>query len=177
MNFLDIINKTAETGEMPNVQIQKPVKGSKETIGTIQVIKKDGIAVFFPDLKHDTWFWFKSGTDKRRRYTKDLSFCDNPDSSNSKSENLDVTKYSYVEFKKQCLQLIKGFAVENRTDQHFCSTTSISVVCWDRNDLAKLILRIQNTLNIQINKDESFIENLHLRNVSEFIDELYSKDL
>lgn len=69
-----IFIRAAKIGEMPKVKIDKPVRHSELTIGTITQIRPTGIAVRFPDMNYDVWFWFELQSDKRSKYTNCLSF-------------------------------------------------------------------------------------------------------
>ncbi len=80
MNIAEILKASAD-GDMPLVTSKKPISGTTHTTGRVVVIKKrtivsgySGIAVSFPGLTYDTWFYEGSGTDGRSKYMDDLEF-------------------------------------------------------------------------------------------------------
>ena len=74
MDLKELFIKAAEIGGMPKVRIDKPVRYSRFTEGIVTQIRQTGISVRFPDVNHDTWFWFEKQDDKRSRYTDCLEF-------------------------------------------------------------------------------------------------------
>lgn len=69
MDLKELFIKAAEIGEFPKVRIDKPVRHSELTEGTVTQIRPTGIAVRFPDMNYDSWFWFDKQDDKRSKYT------------------------------------------------------------------------------------------------------------
>lgn len=71
--------KACAKGEMPKVQLGETPQYAESNIGQVVVIKNgtkvfnhSGCGVKFPGLGYDLWFNAESGTDKRKRYMKDL---------------------------------------------------------------------------------------------------------
>lgn len=73
MELIEVFKEAARINDFPHVKIDKPVRHSKETVGKIVEINDRGVAVFFPDMKWNTWFAWVPATDKRSHYANELS--------------------------------------------------------------------------------------------------------
>lgn len=81
MNLEELL-KACGTGKMPLVEVDTPVRHSKEKVGQVVVIKTmstmghSGCAVRFPDMTYDTWFHAEASVDRRKRYMFELRIVD-----------------------------------------------------------------------------------------------------
>jgi hypothetical protein len=72
-SLADLLSVAGKIGGFPQVEIKHPVRHSKLTIGQIVEINTKGIAVFFEDMKWNTWFSWTESKDRRSHYVSELT--------------------------------------------------------------------------------------------------------
>lgn len=76
MTFQEILYACGQ-GYMPRVKVEKPLSPNASRYGEVIGIKNgdgfEGVIVNFPGMSCNTWFHAEDGTDKRKKYMKDLT--------------------------------------------------------------------------------------------------------